>query len=86
MLEEVGQTVLVRSLLDGADVGCEIELGTLLGLVVVTYVVSESVVKLALTDCRVVRKLLELLRAGERKCGDEQCSDKEKSLHYQFDL
>ena len=49
--------------------------------VLATPFASAQLQQLSGTDRRVVRKLLELLRAGERKRGDEQCSDKEKSLH-----
>ena len=81
VLEEVSQSVLVGLFLDSTYVGGEVELGTLLGLFVMTDVIGQAVLKFTRAHCRVVGKLLELLRAGERKRGDEQGSDKEKSFH-----
>ena len=56
MLKEVGKAVLVGGLLDGTDMGCQVELGPLGGLVIVTDVVSQTVVQLAHTCCGVVGK------------------------------
>ena len=56
VLEEVGEAVLVGSLLDCTDIGGKIKLGTSFREFVVTDVVSESVVKLAHLYGRVARE------------------------------
>ena len=63
VLEEVGETVLVRSFLDGTHVGCEVEFGTVGRFVIVPDVIGEPVIQGSLADCRVVWKLWHL-RAG----------------------
>lgn len=45
VLQEVGQSALVVILLDGADLLCNVELGTILGPVVVTDVIRQSIVQ-----------------------------------------
>ncbi len=73
VLEEVGETVLVRGFLDGAHIGSEVELGTSGGELVVADVIGQSVVQMAHTDGRIVGEgghrllhglLLFLLRVG----------------------
>ena len=83
VLEEMCQTVLVRSLLDSTDIGGEIELCTLLRLVVMTDIVGKSVVKLALTDSRIVGKRLHLLRSCKRHGRKQKGGKQNKSFHVQ---
>ncbi len=71
MLEEMGETVLVRGLLNRPDIGREVELGSLCGLVVVPDVVGQPVVKLSHPDFRVIRKLLKVLSERGRR-GEKQ--------------
>ena len=68
VLEEMCEPVLVRSLLYGPDIGGQIEFRSALGLVVVPYVIGESIVQLSLADSGIVRKLLYLrsLTEGHR--------------------
>ena len=69
MLQEVGQTVLVVLLQDGTYRLRDVELATLFGLLVVTDVVGQSVVQLAVANLRVHRQFLRrLLRREGRSC------------------
>ena len=56
VLEEVGETVLVGSLVNAAGVGGEIEFRPVLRKFVVADIIGEAVLKLADADCGVVRK------------------------------
>ena len=94
VLEEVGETVLVRGFLDGAHVGGEIELGPSGGKLVVTDVIGQSVVQMADTDGRIVGEgghrllhglLLFLLRAGRddgQQREERKCDQKSFHLSY----
>ena len=63
MLQKVGQAVLVRSLLDSADICGKIDLSPLGRLVVMPYVICQAIVKLTNADCRIVWQLRSLLCA-----------------------
>ena len=82
VLQEVGEAVLVGQLLQGADVGRQVELGPLGGLLVVTDVVSQSVVKLADAGGRIVGKLLQLLRVSQNSSAEERCCKDENFFHH----
>ena len=58
VLEEVGETVLVRSLLDGSDICGQIEFGSVFRFVVVSDVVGEPVLELPLPYSRVIGQLV----------------------------
>ena len=62
MLEEVGESVLVRCLLDGSDVGGEVELRPVGRLTVMHYIIGQPVLQLSLFYGRVIRQLLVLCR------------------------
>ena len=63
VLKEMSQAVLVRSLLDSADICGKIELSPLGRLVVMPYVICQAIVKLTNADCRIVWQLRSLLCA-----------------------
>ena len=60
VLKEMGETILVRSFLDCTDVGSKVEFRPRSRFVVVPYVISQAVVKLAFPHCRIIRQLLHL--------------------------
>ena len=64
VLQEVGQPVLVRGLLDGSYVGSEVEFSPSGRLIIVADVVGKPVVELSLLHLRVVRKF-HVLPEGE---------------------
>ena len=72
VLEEVRETVLVGKLLKRAHMGGEIELGAVLGLVVVTDIIGQSVVKLADPGFRVAGEFGQLLPIPENDCAQER--------------
>ena len=78
VLEEVGQTLLVVLLLDGAHVVQDVEVGLPLGLFVVPDVVGQSVVEPARADLLVRRyrlhriELCHCAACGEHRCGQHQ--------------
>ena len=67
MLQEMCKTVLVRSLLKCSDVGSQIELGPVCGLVVVAYIIGHSIVQLSDLCLGVVWQCGQLL--SEYQCG-----------------
>ena len=73
MLKEVGQTVLVRSLLDCSDMCREVELGTLCRLVVMPDVVSHAIVQLADFHGRIVGK--RALSASDDCGAKDRCKE-----------
>ncbi len=84
VLQEVGETVLVRGLLDGSDMGCKIELGPLGGLVVVTDVVSHTVVELADAGRGIVGK--RRLCASGKNGSEKQRENDYESFHIKTQL
>ena len=78
VFEEVGQTLLVVLLLDGAHVVQDVEVGLPLGLFVVPDVVGQSVVEPARADLLVRRyrlhriELCHCAACGEHRCGQHQ--------------
>jgi hypothetical protein len=76
VLEEVGETVLVWSLLDGTDVGGEVELGAVGRFLIVHDVVSQPVVELSLAYGRIVWKLLHLPLGDDRDGGQHKGNGK----------
>ena len=74
VLKEVGQTVLVVFLLEGSDVGGEIELCPLCRLVIVTDIIGHAVLKLSDLYLRIVRKrcLTERRRCSEYGCNENK--------------
>ena len=90
MLQEVGQAVLVRSLLDGTHIGRQVEFGPLGRDGVVTDVISQAVVQRSAAYERVARNLRDhrlqfffriRLRKGGQGCRHQRKKDK-KSFHY----
>ena len=55
MLEEVGESVLVVFLLQGSDIVYDIEVGTPLGVWVMSYIIGESVLQLSCNELGVIR-------------------------------
>ena len=64
VLKEVGKTTLALFLLDGAHALCDVEIHTVLGIVVVADVVGQSAVQLADAYVRVSRDGTHLLSLG----------------------
>ena len=81
MFEEVREAVLVGQLLQGAHVGGQVELGPLGGLLVVTDVIGQAVVKLADAGLGVVGKLLQLLRISQSSSAEKRCCKDEEFFH-----
>ena len=67
VLEKVGQSVLVRSLLDGAYVRGEVEFRTLCRLVIVSDVVCQTVFQFSLAYSRVVGQRVLPVHCGCRQ-------------------
>ena len=68
VLQEVRQTVLMILLEDGTHGLCDMELSTLFRLLVMTDVISQSVVQLAVTNLRVDRQFLRRLLRRKAHC------------------
>ena len=89
VFEEVGETVLVRRFLDGADVRGEVELRPFFRNLVVTDIIGKTVFQMAHTDRRIVGKLrkrrhlglLGGLREGHSGRQRERCESDEESFH-----
>ena len=82
MLEEVGKSILVRSLLNGSDIGGKVEFSPSCRLVIVPDVVGESVVQLPFPYGRIIGKLLYLRPLGKDQYCREQDSDKCKDTFH----
>ena len=72
MFKEVSQSALVVILLDRADALRDVEIGDMFGILVVTNVVGESIIKLAYTCLWVGRQLWQLLSPRTCRCCYEQ--------------
>ena len=82
VLEEVGETVLVRSLLDGAYICRQVELRPAFRPVVVPDIVGEPVVQLSFADGRIVRQLLDLrLLSEDNGCGEQRSDECKDTFH-----
>ena len=82
VLQEMGQTILVRILLDGTDIGQEIEVRPLRWLLIVPDIIDKAVLQFAVPDLGIPLQLFaEIdLRAGSQS---EQygCDSQKESLH-----
>ena len=82
VLQEMGQTILVRILLDGTDIGQEIEVRPLRRLLIVPDIIDKAVLQFAVPDLGIPLQLFaEIdLRAGSQS---EQygCDSQKESLH-----
>ena len=56
MFEEVGETVLIRSFLNGTYIGSQVEFGSLGRFVIVPDIVCQAVFQLAFPDSRIIRQ------------------------------
>ena len=81
VLQEVGETVLVRGLLDGADIGGQVEFRPSLRLFIVTDVIGQAIVQLPFADGGIIRKLRHLLGTQEKGSGQNGSKGKEDFLH-----
>ena len=81
VLQEVGEAVLVRGLLDGADVGGQVEFRPSLRLFIVTDVIGQAIVQLPFADGGIIRKLRHLLGTQEKGSGQNGSKGKEDFLH-----
>ena len=81
MLEEMGQAVLVRRLLDGAHIGGQIEFGPSCGLVVVTDVVGHAVFEFAYLCGRIIRQYRHLLGYAGRCQSEKEGRYQEHLFH-----
>ena len=82
VLEEVGETVLIRGLIDAAGLGGQVELGPVFGKGVLADVIGESVFEFAHLNGRIVRKRLHhgVLR-GEAQASESRSEKNDDSFH-----
>ena len=78
----MGQTVLVRGLLDGAGIGGQIEFGTLRGFAVIPYVISKAIVQITDADGRVLRKGRQFLFVLRPETESEQERKEEEDCFF----
>ena len=81
VLQKVRQTILMVLFEDRTNGLRDVELATLLGLLIVTDVIRQSVVQLSITNFRINRQFLRrFLRRYDHRCHEQRDSER-KSFH-----
>ena len=82
VLKEMRKSVLVRSFLDGTDIGSKIKLSAVCRLAVLHDVIGHAVLQFSLSDGRIIWQLLVHLRI-RRKCEScEHCSENQNEFSH----
>ena len=82
VLEEVGEAVLARTLVEGTCVRGEVELAPLCRFVVVSDVISEAVFEFANPYGRIVR---QRILCRKRQCSKHSRCNQKESFHYLYE-